>query len=531
MTDDAYAAYTADDAILLNLVRTGEAEAYEVLRQRHEQAARRLARCLVPPEEVDDLVAETFARVLNTTLRGDGPTDAFRPYLLTALRRVSYESLPGQHDEVPADFGETPDPGELLIDPGMAELATSLIVRAFRSLPDRWIAVLWHTVIEETSPPEITQILGLSLNEVAALKRRARTGLRKAYLQLLISDVARPECQPVARRLADIVRDTASSQDRAMVTEHLGQCRECRAAYTDLTDLNIALRSQAGRVFLGGAAGSYLPRVQDSAASTAAAEPASEQTGQEAAALGAGERARRSRHISRPLLLTAAGTVPLAAIAAALAVTLTGQGSPPIMRSGQPLQAAAQPTTEPSAHKPQAKGATAIPSTASRPTRSPGAPRAASSPSAHPPGQGPHPSSPAPSATPAPGPTSASPASLTMAASLNTGQTETDQLSFGITNSGGTTTGDVSLSVSLPAGTSLWSGPGAVSSGWSCQSTSFGMTCQTGPIAANTQVHADIVIGVWDLGEACGARAYLNALSGSVSTGALTGDGVQCRWG
>jgi hypothetical protein len=117
-----------------------------------------------------------------------------------------------------------------------------------------------------------------------------------------------------------------------------------------------------------------------------------------------------------------------------------------------------------------------------------------------------------------------------MAASLNTSTTGTDQLSFGITNSGGTTTGDLTLSVSLPAGTS-WSGPGAVSSGWSCQSSSVGLTCHGGPIAANTQVHGSIIISVNDLGEACGQRAWLDAVSGSVSASTQTGDGVQCKWG
>ena len=533
MTGDPHVAYTADDAILLNLVRTGETEAYEVLRQRHEQAGRRLARCLVPAEEADDVVAEAFAWILDVTVRGDGPADAFRPYLLNALRRVSYEGLPGPGGEDPAGSGDLPDPGEPFIDPGMADRTPSLIVRTFQSLPDRWIAVLWHTVIEDTDPAEVTQILGLIPGAVEALVGRARKGLRQAYLQLLMTDVAPPECQPVARQLGAIVRGTASNHDRAMVTDHLGSCDECRAAYTDLTDLNIALRSLVAPVYLGSAAAAYLPSVEAAAAGIPAAQTAAGKKGPQAAAAEARERAPRSLHISRPLLLTAAGAIPLCAVGAALALTLAGEDSPPQASHSQPTLAAGAPTAAGTpgspAHKPQGKGAAPVPSASTRPARSPSAPAGSR------PGRTPAPGSrstaPQPSATPTPHPSPASPPDLVMAADLNTSATGTDQLSFGITNSGGTTTGDLTLSVSLPAGTSFSSGPGAVSSGWSCQSTSVGLTCQGGPVSANTQVHASIIISVYDLGEACGQRAWLSAVSGSVSASTQTGDGVQCKWG
>ena len=96
MTDDASGMQAPDDATLLNMVRAGNTAAFGLLYPRHERAARRLARDLVESTaEVDDVLAETFARVLDVTQRGGGPTDAFRPYLLTAVRRVCYDRLPG----------------------------------------------------------------------------------------------------------------------------------------------------------------------------------------------------------------------------------------------------------------------------------------------------------------------------------------------------------------------------------------------------------------------------------------------------
>ncbi len=528
MADDAYAAYTADDAILLNLVRTGEAEAYEVLRQRHEQAARRLARCLVPAEEADGVAAEALAWICDITLRGGGPTDAFRPYLLTAVRRLSYDLLQAERAKKPAGTDQQPDPGELFIEPGMADRAASLIVRAFRSLPDRWIAVLWHTKIEETSPEEITQILGLSPDAAEALVFRARKGLRQAYLQLLISDVARPECQPVVRRLADIVGGTASNHDRVMVTEHIGHCDECRAAYTDLTDLNIALRSQAAPVFLGSAADSYLPHAQAPAASTAAVETAGEQAETETATSATKAPTGQSRRATRRMLWAAAGIVPLAAGATALALTLAGQVSPANSpHRNQSAQAAAAPTpaktTGQPAHKRQQNGASAIPVTATKGAR-PTATTGAGSP-AHP-GTGRGGGS--PTSSPAPGP----PAELTMAITLSDLPDDPNpgafnEVDIGINVSGAATAGDLTVSLTLPPGTSLWSGQGAVSAGWTCRKTAAGASCQTGPAAEGSDVHAAIIISV-SIPASCGDLVQASAASGRSSTSEPSSNGVQC---
>src|SRR5215472_11362563 len=85
------------DAELIAAARGGDAEAYGVLYQRHSAAADRLARQIVKhPADVDDVVAETFARVLDAIKRGLGPAQAFRPYLLTAVRRVAIDLLRGQ---------------------------------------------------------------------------------------------------------------------------------------------------------------------------------------------------------------------------------------------------------------------------------------------------------------------------------------------------------------------------------------------------------------------------------------------------
>src|ERR1700722_1247346 len=144
------------DAQLISHARLGDAQAYGLLYERHAGAARRLAKNIVKhPADVDDVVAESFARVLSAMRNGNGPQEAFRPYLQTTVRRVSFDLVNGARRQIPTDEADLPDPGQPFVDPVITELDRSLIARAFKSLPERWSAVLWHTEIEEAKPAEI----------------------------------------------------------------------------------------------------------------------------------------------------------------------------------------------------------------------------------------------------------------------------------------------------------------------------------------------------------------------------------------
>lgn len=105
-----------------------------MLYERHAAAARRLAGQIVKaPADADDVVAETFARVLYALKGGNGPAAAFRPYLLTAVRRVAIDLVSGQRRQIPTDDADLPDPGEPFDDPMLADLERSLITQAFWS--------------------------------------------------------------------------------------------------------------------------------------------------------------------------------------------------------------------------------------------------------------------------------------------------------------------------------------------------------------------------------------------------------------
>jgi DNA-directed RNA polymerase specialized sigma24 family protein len=199
MTEASGASVPGSDAELLNTIRSGDAGPFELLRARHAAAARYLAGHVVrEPAAADAVVDVAFAQVLDAIRRGGGPTDAFRPYLLTAVRRAAREGGAGGAP-IPTDEQQIPDPGQLLIDPAVASLEGSPAVPAFLSLPERWRAVLWHTEIEGATPAEAAPLLGLSAASVTELADRARDGLARAHLRLRL---AAGEHEPAA--LADV---------------------------------------------------------------------------------------------------------------------------------------------------------------------------------------------------------------------------------------------------------------------------------------------------------------------------------------
>ncbi|TMZ33304.1 RNA polymerase subunit sigma-24, partial [Klebsiella pneumoniae] len=168
-------------------------------------------------------------RVLAAVRRGGGPEKGFRPYLLTALRRVAYDRFHCEKRQIATDDMESFDPGVPFVDPAVAGLERSLIARAFRSLPERWQTVLWHTEIEGAKPMEAAPILGMSPNSVAALAYRAREGLRRAYLQMhLAGGVSNKPCKSTLDLMGTYVRGGLAKRDTAAVEGHLDRCADCR---------------------------------------------------------------------------------------------------------------------------------------------------------------------------------------------------------------------------------------------------------------------------------------------------------------
>ncbi len=243
-----------NDAELIAAVRAGDRAAYAQLYERHEPAARRMARQLSPsPHDVDDLVAEAFARVFDVLSSGRGPDSAFRAYLLTAVRNGMYErARRDRRLELSEDMGRH-DHGVPWVDPVEAELNSALAARAFASLPERWRTVLWYSEIEQESTAKVGSRLGLRPNAVAALAYRAREGLRQAFLQAHVTGCDDDACRDTVNRLGSWTRDRLSSGDAARVDAHLASCRRCRQVAAELEEVNSGLRGLLAPLLLGAA--------------------------------------------------------------------------------------------------------------------------------------------------------------------------------------------------------------------------------------------------------------------------------------
>jgi len=253
------------DAELLERVRGGDRAAYGVLFERHEPAARALARQLSrSATESDDLVADAFARVLQALDRGAGPTEAFRPYLLTTVRRQWWRRARVTSTEEGTDDPEHDGHPELAVDAAPDRTDEALAAQAFSSLPERWQLVLWHSEVEGASPPEIAKLLEISPNAAAALAHRAREGLRQAFLQAHLQHTPKGPCRHVAERLGAFTRDGLGKRDKTKIEEHLANCERCSQLESEVRDINGTLRSLVAPGLLGVGLTDYLGELRSS---------------------------------------------------------------------------------------------------------------------------------------------------------------------------------------------------------------------------------------------------------------------------
>jgi hypothetical protein len=117
-----------------------------------------------------------------------------------------------------------------------------LVMKAFQSLPLRWMTVLWHAEVEREPPRKIAPVLGMEPGAVSALLLRARKGLREAYLSAYAEAPLRSDCEPTFPYLAATVLGTSSARDRRKVNEHTRDCEDCAKVLAQLTDVGATMR-------------------------------------------------------------------------------------------------------------------------------------------------------------------------------------------------------------------------------------------------------------------------------------------------
>ncbi|WP_371616664.1 sigma-70 family RNA polymerase sigma factor [Streptomyces sp. NBC_00454] len=440
------------DGDLIARMRGGDDGAYEELFRRHADAVRRYARtCCRDGHTADDLTAEVFARTLQAVRGGAGPDQSVRAYLLTTVRRVAAAwAKTAKREHLVEDFalfaeqasGSSGDgavglTGDDTLELGadvraMHEAEQSLAMQAFRSLPERWQAVLWHTTVEEASPSAIAPLFGLSANATAVLASRAREGLKQAYLQAHVSTALSSggDCARFADRLGAYARGGLRMRAERGLRQHLEECARCRVAAGELKDVNAGIpallpvavigwfaagyAAKAAGVVAGGAvaaggAGAAAAAVGGSTAGAGAAGTAGGAAAGGAAGSGGASGvggALASEGLGLPAKAAIAAGVVVAA-AAGVVFALTGEDADPPARA-QPAPSVAAPvvpvprSSSPAAQEPSPSEAQPPPARGPVPPPSKPAPPASRAPA--PPAPSPSRERPSPSPSPTPSP-------------------------------------------------------------------------------------------------------------------------------
>lgn len=245
------------DADLILRTRSGDADAFGELWQRHYPSGMSVARSITSSIDPDDLVQEAYARIYQAIIKGGGPNGSFRAYLFTSIRNTA-AAWGRSRRETAMDELET------VADPNSTEQAAdealdrSLTAQAFRSLPTRWQEVLWYTEIERMKPAEVAPLLGMKAGAVSQLAFRAREGLREAWIQAhLRSAEPGSPCQWTIEHVGAYSRGNLSSRDQRRLDQHIEDCARCTIVVAEAKDVSNRLALVLLPLVLGisGAAG------------------------------------------------------------------------------------------------------------------------------------------------------------------------------------------------------------------------------------------------------------------------------------
>ncbi|MBT2585219.1 sigma-70 family RNA polymerase sigma factor [Arthrobacter sp. ISL-95] len=337
------------DPHIMSMVRQGVTEAFDVLYERHVKIAQYVARSQTDnPSDADDVVAESFAAIFQLLTEGKGPKEFFRSYLLTVVRRTAHDRNRKARRMPTAADDAVLDSAVLDADPVLSNLESSIMAKAFKSLPERWQAVLWHLDIEGLKPAAAAPLVGLTPNGVSSLALRAREGLRQAYLQQHISQPMGEGCEEYAIQLGKYARNALKRTSEERVRAHLDGCAKCTALLMELNDVQGGMRAILFPLVTGIAFSPAALAALGSSAINAAVSPAfSAQAGTVVA-----------RSVGQVWKVTAAIVVGVLALVGVLAWLLQPTAATESAVAGDagekvpPVHATSAPTTQPTTSEP-----------------------------------------------------------------------------------------------------------------------------------------------------------------------------------
>ncbi len=210
----------------------------------------------------DDVVADAFVKLYRLLGEGKGPQVALRPYLMQMVRHGAIDTRRRSRED-PVDPAASSTPSGSVLDQELPDHAEdhanrSMAREALMRLPERWRAVLWLGEVEGLDRHEIGTMLGLSPGGVSALAKRAREGLRRAYLAVHLERPTGEACAAANAAMPDYVRGRLGAADTARMDEHLASCPACARAARELGLINTRLGAVVAPALLGAVGDRYL---------------------------------------------------------------------------------------------------------------------------------------------------------------------------------------------------------------------------------------------------------------------------------
>ncbi|WP_162231778.1 sigma-70 family RNA polymerase sigma factor [Leucobacter celer] len=252
------AAAAMDDQGLCAVVRHGAdtedgRAAFAELYERHRDTVMAQAYSMTGDRAVaEDLVAETFARVLRALSNGNGPQESVLGYLLISLRSEAIRTCQAEAGTVqvePSILAEMIDEQEPDFSDALSE--RDQIGRAFARIPEDARRVLWLLDVEQTTIEAAAEHLGMSAGAVRVLAHRSRKKLATAYLQQYV-EASDPACTEIAVLLAEHVRGELGKRGAGRVEAHLPNCVHCTGQVRRLASLQGQLRAWGAPLLAGG---------------------------------------------------------------------------------------------------------------------------------------------------------------------------------------------------------------------------------------------------------------------------------------
>ncbi|MGW1913302.1 RICIN domain-containing protein [Streptomyces sp. NPDC002076] len=243
------------------------------LLDRHWEAAFAYARlCTDGARAAGMLTTAAFTRLFGESLRQSGPTAAWRPHVLVAVRRIAAEWDNDGRQELLHPALRSGATGEraaarLLPPPGRR-----LLSRAFQRVPQASRAVLWHTEVEAEPLAVPASLLGLDEEDARAELRRARERLREECLQAHRELAPENECRRYLRML-DVTFRRGDVDIDPDLREHLGRCGHCSRTADQLVAFNTGLGLALAEAVLGWGAHAYVNSRASHAGEPAAPAP------------------------------------------------------------------------------------------------------------------------------------------------------------------------------------------------------------------------------------------------------------------